>query len=355
MTGEPQDIEDIVSRDAFDWLLRLNAPQSSAQDAAKFAVWLNQSDAHRAAYREAERVWILTGALPPLSENGQVVQPLVAQPQIALPKLTSDRRRNWRGRALSTKPQRARSSVGKRRATIVAAFIAACIAILLVPQIKFLLQADYRTGIGVSRHVRLADGTEISLNAESAIAVNYTDTARQVILLAGEAFVKVAPDPKRPFSLTSKNLTVSDIGTVFDVDLKPSSVTVSVQEGEVAVDYSHIREIKRVTLKKEDRLRIDLATGEMEKIKTDNAHIGAWRSGQLLVDAAPIGDVVEELQRYHRGVILLRDEALAKQRVSGVYDLRDPIHALRAVVEPYAGLVGQWTPYLITVSAADKK
>ncbi len=343
MTGEPQDQQDIVWTEALDWLLRLNAPEHNVQDAAEFAAWLNQSDAHRDAYQQAKHVWTLTGALTPPAGHG------ASQPHMTVFERQASKEdiRGAPTRRGLEKPMK------RRRAAFVAALIAASILLLVAaPQIGLLLRADYRTTVGGGQDVQLADGTEISLNAQSAIAVNYTDKSRQVTLLAGEAFIKVAPDSSRPFSLVSGNLTVSDIGTVFDVDAKSSSLTIGVQDGQVAADYDHVGQKTRTLLNKDDRLRIDLTTGKGELKKIDGAQIGAWRSGLLLVDAATIGDVVEELQRFHRGLILLRDRDLAQQRVSGVYDLKNPIHALRAAVEPYAGVVQQWTPHLITVSAA---
>jgi len=343
MTGVTQDIDESIWTEALDWLLQLNGPEQRPQDAADFAAWLERSPVHQAAYRQAEHVWGLTGALTPLSENMvptchkiSRLSPVAAaaiQPVTAAAALS-------RGHRL------------RRQAIWIGAALAACIVLLLLsPQVMLPLIADYHTPVGGGEDIVLDDGTQISLNAASAITVDYTAKARRVTLLAGEVLVKVAPDKtRRPFSLTSGKLVISDIGTVFDIDAKPGSVTVSVQEGQVSVDYAQ----GSALLSQDDRVRVDLMTGQMEQSRIDGSRLGAWRSGQLIVDAAPISDVVDELRRYYRGFIVLRGDDIGRQKVSGVFDLKNPIHALQAVAGPYSGQVEQWTPYVTTLSGPPK-
>lgn len=342
MTGEPQDIEDDVSAEAVNWLLRLQDVDRRAESEQAFAVWINRSQQHRDAYACAERVWGITAALDPLDKPSPraIVQPS---------STAAFARRKAVGDGLSQAAKRGRHR--HRFAVATVAAVAAVLLLLLGPQLALYLKADYRTSIAGQQDVRLEDGTLISLNAASAIAVDYSQEARHVTLLAGEILVKVAADPqRRPFSLMSGDLVITDIGTIFDANARQSSLTVSVEEGAVQVDYARFSASAR--LGKDERLRVDLATGRMDQDKIDGNRIGAWRSGQLVVDALPIGEVVEELRRYYRGVIVLRDDTLIDRRVSGVFDLNKPLSALGAVVEPFTGHVQQWTPYLVTVTAA---
>jgi transmembrane sensor len=95
---------------------------------------------------------------------------------------------------------------------------------------------------------------------------------------------------------------------------------------------------------------VDRGTGVMKKRAIAPSDIGAWRSGQLFVQDETIGSVVEQLQRYHSAWISVPDSYLATQRVTGLYDLRDPDRALRALVQPYAGHVRDVSPYLRVIS-----
>ncbi|MFX5142205.1 FecR domain-containing protein, partial [Acinetobacter baumannii] len=48
------------------------------------------------------------------------------------------------------------------------------------------------TGVGERRHQRLADGAELTLNAESALDVLFSDRQRLLSLAQGDAFVQTA-------------------------------------------------------------------------------------------------------------------------------------------------------------------
>jgi transmembrane sensor len=52
---------------------------------------------------------------------------------------------------------------------------------------RMALDADYYTGTGERRQVVLADGSHITLNANSAVDVNLTGDGRRITLRKGEA------------------------------------------------------------------------------------------------------------------------------------------------------------------------
>ena len=64
----------------------------------------------------------------------------------------------------------------------------------------------------------------------------------------------------------------------------------------------------------------------------------------MFVNDATIGAVVEQIQRYHAASIAVPDITLAQQTVTGLYDLRDPDRALRALVQPHGGKVCTRSP-----------
>ena len=56
---------DPVWQAALDWVLRTQRQPSDAAAAAALADWLARDPAHRKAYEEASRAWLLAGLLPP--------------------------------------------------------------------------------------------------------------------------------------------------------------------------------------------------------------------------------------------------------------------------------------------------
>lgn len=56
---------DPVWQSALDWVLCAQRQPLDAETASALAAWLAQAPAHRKAYEEASRVWLLTGLVPP--------------------------------------------------------------------------------------------------------------------------------------------------------------------------------------------------------------------------------------------------------------------------------------------------
>src|SRR3546814_3423601 len=83
---------------------------------------------------------------------------------------------------------------------MVGAAAAACLAVVSAPTLLLMWQSDYRTGTGEMRNVTLSDGSSVTLDTGSAIAVNYGDGRRGVRLLAGRAWFDVANDESQPFT-----------------------------------------------------------------------------------------------------------------------------------------------------------
>lgn len=82
----------------------------------------------------------------------------------------------------------------------------------------------------------LPDQTEISLNQNSSVQVEYNERKKTgVIHVSGEVLVSIPEAKKVEWIVQTENLLIQDIGTVFNVKSLPESETVevSVQEGVV--------------------------------------------------------------------------------------------------------------------------
>lgn len=310
MTGDPTD-DDLLA-EAVDWRLRIEAAPEDQTLRAALDAWLARSDAHKAAWRDVERLERVAGALP-----------------------------------ADYAERRPRPKVGKVAFAAVA--LAACLAFLFLPTVQLWLASDHRTGTAELRGVTLEDGSVVSLDAESAIAVRYAAGRREVALLSGRAFFDVVPRRDRPFVVLAGDVAVTVVGTAFDVDSSADSLSVAVQSGTVAVALDKGGS-PAATLTRGDRLEIDRKSGRFAKSQVAPDDVASWREHRLVVDKATVAQVVEEFGRHYGGVIVLRDRALADRRVSGVFDLRQPIEALQAAVRTHDGSVTRVTPYLVVIS-----
>jgi transmembrane sensor len=318
---------------ALDFLLRVKSAPEDPAVAAELQAWLAEHDDHARAYRRAENVWHLTGALRPSPQATDALHAPADAIALAAEHLAQPRRRGW------------------RRAAAIAAVFAVCVLAFKGPALWLELFADYVTGAGQNREVTLSDGSMATLNGDTAVAVNYGVSWREVTILSGETFFNVNPEKKRPFVVRAEALTVTSLGTAFDVNVGSNALRIAVQDGTVKVHYDGPKPID-LLLSRGDRLAIEPASGAVTQDKVPAAQVASWRSGRLVVDGATITEVVDEMRRYHHGLILLRGKTLATRKVTGVYNLRDPAAALRAAVAPHSGSVRELTPYVLIVSGS---
>lgn len=311
-----------IQEEALDWAIRMHGPEVHAAMHAEFAEWIARGEAHAKAWAKIEKTWTLMNSAPPRHQDEWA----------SAPRTRSVPQR-------STRPLRILS---------LTAASAACLALLVAaPAIQMWMQADYNTGKGEIRQVKLDDGSILHLDSDSAVKIDYQGARRAVTLLSGQAFFDVVSDKKRPFVVHAGDVDVRVLGTAFDVGLDTTAVDVSVERGAVRVKRAGSAPLD---LRPGDRVRVDQFDAQTIRSVVSPGRIAAWRNGQIVVDGATVAEVVSELRRYHRGVILLRNEQLGRKRVTGAYDLRNPEAALLAIVHPYGGKVGTLGGYLMIVS-----
>lgn len=320
---------------ALDWLLRTRQAPDDARLQAAFSAWQAADPENPEALRKAERIWRLTGQLAPsTTAKWPVVPPSVAAP---VTPAASPPSRPRRRRALGW-------AIGSA--------LAACLVLGLGPRLNLALQADYQTAQNERRELQLPDGSQVVLDSGSAIAVDFSETRRDVRLLSGQAFFEVKPDPSKPFHVQAQELEVAVTGTAFNVDLASRSIAVAVLHGSVKVSRGASQQLLSPGLTLGQQLQFDRTSGQALIQNLPPQRMTAWRNGQLVADNARLGDMVDQLRRYLPGTVVLRDPQLADRRITGVYDIANPQAALRAMVQPYGGRLESWTPYLLLLSKA---
>ena len=334
---EPSDLR---LEEAMDWLLRLREAPDDSDLRRRVEAWVAASPDHRRAWDQARKTWQTLGEVPPATVAAWDLLPAEATgPEAPPPSSAPDIARVVR----APRP--------RRLALAAALAAAACLVLVFAPSLFLRLQADHVTAAAEMREVVLEDGSVVQLAPESAIDLRFTAARRGVALLTGDAFFEVVPDAQRPFVVEAEDLQARVIGTAFGVGVSPRAISVEVVSGTVGVNVQGAQSESAGPLLDErlDRgqaLRFDRATRTASLERRPPGDMAAWRQGTLLVVDASIAEVVETLRRYRPGWIVIADERLAAQRVNGLYDLRNPDSALRALVHPAGGQVHEITPLL---------
>ncbi|MBB4100403.1 FecR family protein [Sphingomonas kyeonggiensis] len=282
-------------------LCRKDLAQDEASRDDSLQAWRVSDPRHDTRLAEMEAIW---------RDLGAVAAPVTAR----LPPTVPRRRRGMRAPT-------------PRRAAQAGAAIAAAIAITVLTDLPLRLQADLRTNVGERRIEKLADGSRVWLDTNSAVALDFTANRRDVRLLRGRAEFEVAPDRSRPFTVDAGSGATTALGTRFIVRRQGDAADVTVTEHavQVALDNgARARIAEGQTVRYQDN-----AIGAVRPANREAAM--AWTRGWLVFEDARLGTVVDELARYHPGLIQLVGSDLADRRVSGSLAIDDPEEALRAL------------------------
>ncbi|MFT8558818.1 MAG: FecR domain-containing protein [Acetobacter sp.] len=215
------------------------------------------------------------------------------------------------------------------------------------------LWADDITGAGGIQDITLRDGTQVTLGAETAIAID--DDERRITLLRGEALFHVTHDATHPFTVLAGSVRLRDIGTIFDVRKDGPRLTVAVREGIVGVLASGNALTAERRVEAGQQIMATDGSSQVEQSTVAPDTIGSWRSGLLAVDGVSISDLTETLGRYYPGYVMVRGASGASDRVGGVYDLRHPAESLRMLASSHGGSVSEYGDSLLVVTFGNGK
>ncbi len=307
------DLTGNAEEEAIDWLLKLRDRPNDEELKKDFEAWLAKDQSNAKAY---ERVRCLVGDAKRLS---------AAQSDFGFP--------------LPSKPP----SKTVLPSIIVMTGIAAGLY-LYMSDALITLRADHVTDVAQRASFRAPDGSNLVLNADSAIAFQFSQHERRVILMRGEMLVDVTPDPTRPFVVEADGATVTALGTAFDVNMLESETRVAVIRHSVAVRLNDEHQVKVV--KENEGVNFASASGISETFPVDSKSVTEWESGRLVFDEQPLPDVIETVGRYLPGKILVANRELRSKMVSGTLDMSDPDKALQSFAKAFDIKLLKLTPYL---------
>ncbi|ROO10845.1 iron transporter [Pseudomonas fluorescens] len=295
--------------------VQFQAEPPTLADQKAWQLWIDSDPAHLAAWNQIEQLQRHLGSLPP----------------------------DLKRRALNT---------GQQRRQVLKLLLLAAGAGFVgwnVQQHTSLgnVWADYKTGVGQRRNITLADGSQIQLNTDTAIDVSFDPAQRLIRLRSGEILIQTGKlGDQRPFFVETRDGRIQALGTRFSVHQLSGATRVGVLEDRVIVQPADL-----------STAAIVLSAGEGADF--DRRHIGlihpfkstevAWTNGQLIVLNARLGNVIEELGRYRRGVLHCDDRA-RDLRVSGTFRL-DSTDAVLANLQASLPInVRYFTHYWVSIS-----
>ncbi|UVL63374.1 FecR family protein [Pseudomonas sp. B21-032] len=209
-------------------------------------------------------------------------------------------------------------------------------------------ELTYRNGASAPQHIELEDGSQLTLDASTEIAVLFDSRQRRVQLLAGRLLIRSGHPSnanQRPLSVYTVHGQVRALGTRFSVELQEPATQVELFDGAVEVQARQSpANPLRLTPGQRARFtptRIEPATGTSAE--------PAWSKGLLVADNMRLDAFVEQLSRYRPGLLRCSDE-IAALRISGVYPLADTDAVLDALPLSLSVQVLRRSRYWVTLS-----
>jgi len=275
--AEPSAADNLHS-EARDWLVLLTSGRATVADARALREWCAQSAEHARAFEEAKRLW-------------HNLQPAVEQMQ---------------------------APRGFGRRAFLGGAIAASAAFLLVrgtiPGGFEGLGADYITEVGQQRRFEPVQGVSLELNTQTRINQRSIDNGVQGFeLVSGEVEVQTA---RLPLAMQAGGGWLRASQARFNLRNTDQQVCVTCLDGAVEVDV----EGRSMRLESGQQVTYDARqVGSVQSV--DTAAVMNWRQQVLLFNGATLSQMIDEINRYRPGMLLLLNRELGQRRVQARFSL----------------------------------
>ncbi|HEY5239085.1 MAG TPA: FecR domain-containing protein [Rhizomicrobium sp.] len=290
---------------AADWLMERRASDSwDAADQTALDAWLGESSDHLVAYWRLEAAWD----------------------------------RTYRLAALRTPAiERLSQKIPKPAITKIVSAVIAVLALAGFSTFHFLQPASqtFATATGGHRIVRLADGSSVELNTDTALHIAMSAGERSIVLEKGEAYFQIKHDAARPFIVTAGNHRITDLGTAFVIRRSDENLRVALLEGRAQIDAVGLQTSSSSAMLSPGDVAIatadTLAVRRMPKAQLADGL--AWRRGLLVFNNTPLATVVAELNRYNETKLAVADSQTAKIGIGGKFPTNDTAAFIRVAHE----------------------
>jgi transmembrane sensor len=299
---------DVLLEEALDWIVRLKTGEPTRADVEALQRWREQSSAHESAFEQAARLF---------RHAGIAARELADQP-FEIDAAEIDAAEIDAAPALRRSPPKLlarRAFLGGAIAAATAGYLIARPPLGLWPSLEE-LSADYRTGKGERREIAVTPDASLELNTQTSIALREAQNETRIELISGEVSVAATRSASKPFVLLAANGRITAVDAGFDARCLDGVVVVTCLNGVVDV----LQNSKEVRLQRAQQVSYS-STGFEAAVPADPAQVAGWRGGLLIFRNQPLSDVVDEVNRYRSGKIIITNADLSRRIVNGTFQI----------------------------------
>ena len=162
----------------------------------------------------------------------------------------------------------------------------------------------------------LPDGSIVTLNKHSSLSQPIKfDTKERTVTLAGEAFFRIAPDKDHPFHVKTNGITITVLGTSFNIRTQNNKTVVLVETGGIEVEN------------RQSKIRVEagetITLGQNDPtLQTQPAETPIYKYYQPRVFVCrdtPLGDLVDALNQAYGDSIAIENPALRYLKITTTF------------------------------------
>lgn len=298
--------KDKIRKEAAQWFLRMQHAEPDHPERSKFEAWLFSSQSNAEAYSAIANLWERFDHADGLKAMASAIEANSQQADFLNRKTRSKLLNGIAGLALLT--------------------LSSLLGFKLWDewQNQVLTNMFAATAIGEMKQQQLSDGSQLTLNSDTDLAITYYRNKRVITLKRGEVIFDLVKDADRPFIVDSDFAKVTVLGTRFAVNKLNSLVRVSVDHGRVRVESQNSS-----TLIDQNQLNdspIILTNGQVAEVlqqrqpqRVDKNALDAFgfADGTIAFEQAGLEEIAEVLSRYLKTPVIAVAPFKANQSKSG--------------------------------------
>ncbi|OQP51818.1 hypothetical protein A4H97_26810 [Niastella yeongjuensis] len=163
----------------------------------------------------------------------------------------------------------------------------------------------------------LPDGSLVTLNKHSQVSFpEKFSNDKRVLQLNGEAFFKVKPDKKKPFEVHTNNVTITVVGTSFNVRSRGDTTEIIVETGLVEV----ATEKQTILLRPGQKAITGSNEAILQKQSNTDQLYNYYRSKKFVCENTPLWKLVDKLNEAYEVQIIFGNEALRDLPLTTTFD-----------------------------------
>lgn len=281
--------------EALAWLRRLNSGEATPTDVEALDEWRARSARHTHAFAEAALLWNVLGEATRHAVAGN--------PALGTTTISPDRNTRLARRAFL-------AGGGALAASVATG------ALLIRPPLDLWpsfseFAADYRTQTGERQQIEVAGHVSVQMNTRTSIDLRAaSDRVAQIELLAGEAAIMKRDEATHELVILAGNGRAAATKASFNIRKDNHTVSVTCVDGEVMVHgptgSAAIRDGQQITYDSRSLSQIAAIDADV---------ITAWQRGLLIFRDTPLARVIDEVNRYRPGRIILMDNKIGSRHV----------------------------------------